>query len=107
MEINEAEQKETHEENASTGKVTVTSGCYIDSSNQHSQFDIITKLIDLLECWNPYHKILKETYSINSINEFSDEIITELIDAINESIDDTQCATWINGGDFVITDCEE
>lgn len=88
------------------GKVTVTNGCYIDSAVPYSQSEIISKLVDLLECWNPYHDKLKEKYSVNAINEFSNEIIEELTTAINESIDDSQCASWI-GGDLIILDCEE
>ena len=87
------------------GKVTVTNGCYIDGANQRNNIEIITKMIDLLESWNPYHKILTEKYSVNVLNEFSSEIIDELTQAIQESIDSTQSAEWVDG-DFIINSIE-
>jgi hypothetical protein len=62
-------------------------------------------MIDLLESWNPYHKILIEKYSINVLNEFSSEIIDELTQAINESIDPSQSAEWVDG-DLIVNNVQ-
>lgn len=86
--------------------VKVTHGCYIDGALGYSEIDIILKLKGLLTDWNPTHVLLSSDVSCGDNMENADEIINEFTDAINESIDESQCGIW-EAGDFIISDCEE
>ena len=87
-------------------RVKVTIGCYIDGAIPRIEAEVITILKNLLRDWNPSHPILKEVYSEETLINYGSEVIDSLTNAINESIDESQCAIW-SEGDLLITDCEE
>ena len=84
--------------------VRVTPGCYIDGAIPRTQFELNVMLRNLLKDWNPKDAVLNEPYSIDTIEEYADELINELTAAINLAIDPDQVAIW-DAGDLIV--CEE